>query len=265
MWNIREGDMGLFEIENRNRLSPDYIRIFYGGVFVYTSIPMLIMFLGVLLNGDKISLTPFETFLVRSEVKLYILELIFLIIFMSSKVAFKLQKLQAIVTLFYSFQLATLPFIVMMVEGMFDFPSNNKTLVYIGLIMLGALCTHIVTTIDVFKKAKHGGYKSEGPAVSFFTNAKLYLSIGMTIGVMVLLILIFLNLNYTFSQMAIYVVQTIILYTFAVVSAEFVLLVYCRFKFPSFNITWEQHEKERQEFIANRKRIREKEQKKNKN
>ncbi len=88
----------------------------------------------------------------------------------------------------------------------------------------------------------------------FFTNAKLYLSIGMTIGVMVLLILIFLNLNYTFSQMAIYVVQTIILYIFAVVSAEFVLLVYCRFKFPSFNITWKQHEKEHQEFIANRKK-----------
>ena len=77
MWNIREEDMGLFEIENRNRLSPDYIRIFYVGVFAYTSIPMLIMFLGVLLNGDKISLTPFEIFLVRSEVKLYILELIF--------------------------------------------------------------------------------------------------------------------------------------------------------------------------------------------
>ena len=56
--------------------------------------------------------------------------------------------------------------------------------------------------------------------------------------------------------------QTIILYVFAVASAEFVLLVYCRFKFPSFNITWEQHEKERQEFIANRKRIREKEKRK---
>ena len=262
MWNIREEDMGLFEIENRNRLSPSYLRIFYGGVFAYTSIPMLIMFLGILLNGDKISLTPFETFLVRSEVKLYILELIFLIIYMSSKVAFKLQETPSHRDFIL---LATLPFIVMMVEGMFDFPRNNKTLVYIGLIMLGALCTHIVTTIDVFKKAKHGGYKSEGPTVSFFTNAKLYLSIGMTIGVMVLLILIFLNLNYTFSQMAIYVVQTIILYIFAVVSAEFVLLVYCRFKFPSFNITWEQHEKKRQEFIANRKRIIEKEQKRNKN
>ncbi|MEC2677378.1 hypothetical protein P9W92_27525, partial [Bacillus cereus] len=122
-----------------------------------------------------------------------------------------------------------------------------------------------VATIDVFRKAKHGGYKLKGPAVSFFTNMKLYLLIGMISCVIVLLILIFLNLNYAFDEMAIYVTQTIILYTFAVVSAEFVLLVYCRFKFPSFNITWEQHEKERQEFIANRKRIREKEQKRNKN
>ncbi|KLA33697.1 hypothetical protein [Bacillus cereus] len=265
MWNIREEDMGLFEIENRNRLSPDYIRIFYGGVFAYTSIPMLIMFLAFLLNGDKISLNPFEKIVVQTEVKLYVLEFIFLILFMSKKIAFKLQKLQTIVTVFYAFQLATLPFIVMVVEGIYDFPCDNKTLVYIGLILLGAICTHIVATIDVFKQAKHGGYKLEGPAVSFFTDMKLYLLIGMISCVVVLLILIFLNLNYAFDEMAIYVTQTIILYTFAVVSAEFVLLVYCRFKFPTFNITWEQHEKERQEFIANRKRIREKEQKRNKN
>ncbi|MED0888644.1 hypothetical protein P4T51_26320 [Bacillus mycoides] len=243
MWNIREEDLGFFEIANRNRLSPDYIRIFYGGVFAYTSIPMLIMFLIFLLNGDKISLTPFEKIVVQTEVKLYVLEFIFLMLFMSKKIAFKLQKLQTIVTVFYSFQLATLPFMAMVVEEIFDFPCDNKTLFYVGLILLGAICTHIVATIDVFRKAKHGGYKLEGKAVSFFTNTKLYLLIGMTI----------------------YVTQTIILYTFAVVSAEFVLLVYCRFKFPSFNITWEQHEKKRQEFIANRKRIREKEQKRNKN
>ncbi|MDW9210104.1 hypothetical protein BTTOUR_15300 [Bacillus thuringiensis serovar toumanoffi] len=81
----------------------------------------------------------------------------------------------------------------------------------------------------------------------------------MTIIVIVLLVLIFLNLNYKFDEMAIYVTQTIILYIFAVVSAEFVLLVYCRFKFPSFNITWEEHERERQEFL---KRYKEREEKK---
>ncbi|HEB2439875.1 hypothetical protein CN335_00265 [Bacillus thuringiensis] len=259
MWDIREEDMGLFEIENRNRLSPDYIRIFYGGVFAYTSIPMLIMFLAFLLNGDKISLTPFEKIVVQTEVKLYVLEFVFLMLFMSKKIAFKLQKLQTIVTVFYSFQLATLPFIVMVVEGIYDFPSDNKTLVYVGLILLGAICTHIVATIDVFRKAKHGGYKLEGPAVLFFTDTKLYFLIGMTIIVIVLLVLIFLNLNYKFDEMAIYVTQTIILYIFAVVSAEFVLLVYCRFKFPSFNITWEEHERERQEFL---KRYKEREEKK---
>ena len=55
-------------------------------------------------------------------------------------------------TVFYSFQLATLPFIVMVVEGIYDFPSDNKTLVYVGLILLGATCTHIVATIDVLEK-----------------------------------------------------------------------------------------------------------------
>ncbi|MFK4319389.1 hypothetical protein ABH946_002094 [Bacillus sp. RC145] len=103
MWNIREEDLGFFEIANRNRLSPDYIRIFYGGVFAYTSIPMLIMFLIFLLNGDKISLTPFEKIVVQTEVKLYVLEFIFLMLFMSKKIAFKLQKLQTIGTVFYSF------------------------------------------------------------------------------------------------------------------------------------------------------------------
>ncbi|MDM5188385.1 hypothetical protein QUF99_13970 [Bacillus sp. DX4.1] len=265
MLKIKEEDLGFFEVANRNRLSPDNIRIFFGGVFAYTSIPMFIIFLAFLLNGDKIFLSPFEKIVLRTEVKLYILEFIFLMLYMSTKVAFKLQKLQTIVTLFYSFQLATLPFMVMVVEEIFEFPYNNKTLVYIGLILLGAICTHIIATIDVFKQAKHGGYKLKGAAVSFFTNTKLFLLIGMIICVMVLLVLIFINLNYTFNQMAIYVGQTIILYIFAVASAEFVLLVYCRFKFPSFNITWEQHEKERQEFIANRKRIREQEQKRNKN
>ncbi|UOB65929.1 hypothetical protein MRQ03_14065, partial [Bacillus thuringiensis] len=116
---------------------------------------------------------------VQTEVELYVLEFIFLMLFMPKKLAFKLQKLQTIVTVFYSFQLATLPFMAMVVEEIFDFPCDNKTLVYVGLILLGAMCTHIVATIDVFRKAKHGGYKLKGPAVSFFTNMKLYLLIGM--------------------------------------------------------------------------------------
>ena len=59
-------------------------------------------------------------------------------------------------TVFYSFQLATLPFMAMVVEENFDFPCDNKTLVYVGLILLGAICMHIVATIDVLEKQSMG-------------------------------------------------------------------------------------------------------------
>ena len=263
MLKMKEEDLDFFEIANRNRFSPDNVKIFFLGVFIYTSIPMFIVFLGFLLNGDKIFLSPFEKKVLLTELNLYVLEFVFLMLYMFPKVAFKLQKLQAIVMLFYSFQIATLPFMVMVVGGIFDFSYNNKTLVYIGLILLWAICIHIVETIDVFKRAKHGGYKLEGGAVSFFTKATSYLWTGMIIYVVVLLVLIFININYAFDDMEFYVVQTIILYIFAIESAEFVLLAYCRFKFPSFNITWEEHEKRRQERLKLYKKREKKKKKKN--
>ena len=49
------------------------------------------------------------------------------------------------------------------------------------------------------------------------------------------------------------------MYAVAIGAAEFQLLAYCRFKFPSFYISWEEHDRERQEFL---KRYKEREEKK---
>ena len=38
------------------------------------------------------------------------------------------------------------------------------------------------------------------------------------------------------------------------VAAEFQLLAYCRFKFPSFNISWEQHKRERPRYQKKNKK-----------
>ena len=64
--------------------------------------------------------------------------------------------------------------------------------------------------------------------------------------VLTLLILIYINNDYTMEQIGWYSVLTLILYTVAIGAAEFQLLAYCRFKFPSFYISWEEHERERQ-------------------
>ena len=79
MLKIKEEDLGFFKLQIKPIKSGLYKNLLWG-VFAYTSIPMLIMFLGVLLNGDKISLTPFEKIVVQTEVKLYVLEFVFNVI-----------------------------------------------------------------------------------------------------------------------------------------------------------------------------------------
>ncbi|SFK07509.1 MULTISPECIES: hypothetical protein [unclassified Bacillus (in: firmicutes)] len=247
MLKIKEEDLGFFEVENRNRLSPNNLIAFLVGVFVYASLPMFFIILGFLQLGWGAYPKLFERIFVCIELVLYILQIIFLLIYSFPKLRFKLQKLQAIVILFNSFQVATVGYAYVLIEAIFGYSGEDLTIFYVGLLLLGAIATHIVTTIHTFKKAKYGGYKLEGEDVSLFTNTKLWLLIGMVIYVIVLLILICVSIPFKLEPIIIYILQTILLYTFAVVSAEFVLLVYCRFKFPSFNITWEEHEKSRQE------------------
>ncbi|KFL74090.1 hypothetical protein DJ50_1452 [Bacillus cereus ATCC 10876] len=61
---------------------------------------------------------------------------------------------------------------------------------------------------------------------------------------LILLILIYFHNDYTFDTFIGYVIGTVLMYTVAIGAAEFQLLAYCRFKFPSFNISWEQHKRE---------------------
>ncbi|PTN42322.1 hypothetical protein DAY12_28575, partial [Bacillus thuringiensis] len=77
--------------------------------------------------------------------------------------------------------------------------------------------------------------------------------------VLTLLILIYVHNDYTLKIFGLYAGGTLIMYTVAIGAAEFQLLAYCRFKFPSFYISWEEHERERQEFL---KRYKEREEKK---
>ena len=75
-----------------------------------------------------------------------------------------------------------------------------------------------------------------------------------------LLILIYVHNDYTQNILGLYAGGTLIMYAVAI-ATEFQLLAYCRFKFPSFYISWEEHERERQEFL---KRYKEREKAKNK-
>ena len=65
---------------------------------------------------------------------------------------------------------------------------------------------------------------------------------------LVLLIIIYFHNDYDFDTLILYVVGTIVMHAVAIGAAEFQLLVYCRFKFKSFNMTWEENERMRGRF-----------------
>ncbi|MDF4756500.1 hypothetical protein P3527_26985, partial [Vibrio parahaemolyticus] len=68
---------------------------------------------------------------------------------------------------------------------------------------------------------------------------------GSMIYISVLLIIIYFHNDYAIDTLIGYVIGTVLMYTIAIGAAEFQLLVYCRFKFKSFNMTWEENERMR--------------------
>lgn len=115
---------------------------------------------------------------------------------------------------------------------------------YVGLLLLGAVIFHILTTIDTFKQASEGAFSMDERSTSFFSKTKGKMMKWATLYAVTILILIYFHNDYGFDDLFMYVVGTFLMYTIAIGAAEFQLLAYCRFKFSSFNISWEQHKRE---------------------
>ncbi|MFJ7806983.1 hypothetical protein ACIQYD_15810 [Bacillus cereus] len=261
MWNIKEEDLNEFKSTCKNRLSPDWATGFMFGTMFFISLIMFFLIVGLIRFGWSYYPTLFDKIIVSLELVLYSLQVIFLIIYLFPKMPFKFQKLQTLVVLLYAFQLGTITFTMLIISGISNYSIDQITLLYVGLLFLGAVFVHLVTTIDTFKQAESGAFSMDERATSFFSKIKNNTMIGITIYVLTLLILIYFHNNYETGVLVGYMAGTLVMYTVAIGAAEFQLLAYCRFKFPSFYISWEEHERERQEFL---KRYKEREEKKEK-
>ncbi|EMI9088295.1 MULTISPECIES: hypothetical protein [unclassified Bacillus (in: firmicutes)] len=239
MWNIKEEDLDQFRITCRNRLSPEGATGFMLGTIFYTSLFMVIIFIG----GIDYYTTLFDKVIVRIELVLYGLQVMFLILYLFPKARYKFRKLQTLVILLYAFQLGTIGCTLFVLSGMIENSIDLNTRVYVGLLVLGGIIVHIVTTVDTFKQASEGAFSSGDKSDSFFSKTKGHVIQGAVIYVLILLVLIYINNNYSLNTMFGYVMCNVVMYAVAIGAAEFQLLVYCRFKFKSFNMKWEENER----------------------
>ncbi|HDR7354482.1 Uncharacterized protein BCZB5J_02024 [Bacillus cereus] len=245
MWDVKEENLEKFRMICRRRLSPEGALGFMIGTIVYVSVMMFFLIGTLVTFGWDYYTTLFEKTIVQIELVLYSLQIIFLILYSFPKARFKFQKLQTIVVLLYAFQLGTILFTTLILPGISDYTIDGITLVYVGFLFIGAVIVHIVTTIDTFKQASEGAFSMNERSASFFSKTKGAMMKGALIYVLILLILIYFHNDYAIDTLIGYVIGTVLLYTVAVGAAEFQLLVYCRFKFKSFNMTWEEDERMR--------------------
>ncbi|WHY73829.1 hypothetical protein [Fictibacillus enclensis] len=256
MWNIKEENLSDFKITAKNRLSPDNSVSFMLGTIIWCSIVMLFIAIILFKFGWSGFPSTFEKVVVFIEVVFYILQIAFLFIFSKPKMYIKFQKIISILTLFYAFQLATIGFLWLVIKGIFAFPNDTLTFTYVGLLLAGGFLTHILCTISIFKQAENGKFNGENSSGFFFDKAIIFTVLGSILYVLTLLILILIH---TFGEiklgdMFFYFILSVILYAVAIGSAEFQLLVYCKYKFPSFNMSWHEYEKETKELLKNYKK-----------
>ncbi|KXI55866.1 hypothetical protein ACS95_00850 [Bacillus cereus] len=236
MWNIKEEDLEAFRMTCRSRLSPEGATGFMLGTIFYISIFMFIIFVGDLNYYSNF----FDRTIVKTEIVLFSIQIIFLIIYLFPKACFKFQKLQTLIVLLYAFQFGTILFVVSIVSEMAD---NSTGRMYTGLLFVGAVIVHIVTTIDTFKQASEGAFSKDERSISFFSKTKRTMIKGATIYTLITLILMYFQNDYSIDFFVMYGVGTVLMYAVAIGAAEFQLLVYCRFKFKSFNMSWEENER----------------------
>ncbi|MGU3369309.1 hypothetical protein [Bacillus mycoides] len=242
MWNIKEEDLDKFRMTCNDRLSPEGATAFIFGGILYNSIAIFSI---VLSAGWDYCIALFNDIeIVKLEVLLYALQVIFFILYLFPKAQFKFQKLQTIVVLLNAFQMAIILLVVLIGTKMANNSIDQITLLYAGLLFLGAVIFHILTTIDTFKQASEGAFSMDERSASFFSKAKGKMMKWATLYAVTILILLYFHNDYGFDTLGMYVVGTFLMYTIAIGAAEFQLLAYCRFKFPSFDKTWEQHKRE---------------------
>ena len=74
--------------------------------------------------------------------------------------------------LLYAFQLGTIGCMLFVLYGMIEHSIDRNTCVYVGLLVLGGIIVHIVTTVDTFKQASEGAFSSEDKSASFLVKQR---------------------------------------------------------------------------------------------
>ncbi|MDD9149876.1 hypothetical protein OYT88_15085 [Sporolactobacillus sp. CQH2019] len=186
---------------------------------------------------------PFFTFQGISSLLLLLLS----ISFFFKKISLKYQRFQMFILTLSAPQMAFNLSLVFLVKTKMDFSSFPFTIVLISYVIAGFL-VFCLSLIRAYRRLKGGEFRENGrgllgkqysESLSRFSNIAVFAIIAAFLGAIV--VSLFGLVGQDIVTMFVMFVVSVIIYSVGI--TEFIFVLYCKLRFPSFNITAEQQVK----------------------
>ncbi|MGJ7922746.1 hypothetical protein [Neobacillus sp. LXY-4] len=234
--NCKEEDFYQIKIVGQGRMSPKNIIGFSWAVLFVSLLSTIVCFAGLI--PDDLDISTSAVLFILFNSLLFSIQFIFTLFFTFKKVVYKFQRFQSI---FLSF--LGIKFSFDFYQGFFGVCEAFNSPSYIrntGLFLMGGgVILLIISTMRAFKRVSQGELRQGGKGLYDFHNSKGYVSMPIIFGVTMFsgaLARFFSDMSTDISALAALFFAVLLQYSLALALPEFFLLMYCKFRFESFNV-----------------------------
>lgn len=217
------------------RLTPDGISAFFLATLVFLGVISGISIMA--LDYKWLVVEPFISTIAEVFGILLIAHLMIAVLFLFNKIAFKFQRLQAILLsiIGVKFSVETYLFVLALYE---DDRAAVSILYSVLLLFVGGIVLTLLMTIRAFNRVKKGEFKEAGSGILGFKDSKGYIIIPVIFAVLVFAGTIARTTDaIAVGNVIIASFWAVLLqYSLAEALPEFFLLTYCKLRFPSFHV-----------------------------
>ncbi|WP_394239157.1 hypothetical protein [Niallia oryzisoli] len=162
-------------------------------------------------------------------------QLLFSLLFLIPKVAYKFQRIQVFILNFWVLKVSVDFYAVIYLISVDRVLPETFTTTLVGIIVFGLLFTFI-STIRGVKRAREGQFRKGGKLLYDFQNSKLYFRTSLVFGITMISGAIARHSTGVFSVLFFLILCIIIQLGIGLAYPEFFLLLYCKIRFTSFII-----------------------------
>lgn len=228
----------------KDRLSPNGEVAFFLGILLYSGALLGICFFAIYYAVDfKKTSELFKGLFIGSGVMIILLIILFCLCVLFEKMVFKIQKILGVVTVLYTIFIAYFPFFIFYLSSI-DRKWVHQFVEWLIIFLIGSFLFFIFITINTLNNVRNKELSKKGRGL-FVWNLMLKLILVYTLVFLASVILLYIYFNDGIVNLGTITIFCFLNLCFLTGVQEFILIAYCRIKFPSFTVTYEEATKYR--------------------